>query len=62
MTNPTAQDIEQAINEITGAPTVGPIADITPALAKGLHQWLNKGDGKEARIVKAPETRTTPKP
>jgi hypothetical protein len=53
----TRADIEGAINAITGAPTYGIVADVTPALVDAIDELVNGKPVVEQRVVKATETR-----
>jgi hypothetical protein len=54
----TAGDIRAAIDGVTGAPTSGVVADVTPALVKAIDELVNgKPEAVEQRVVKPAETR-----
>lgn len=54
----TREDIKNAIDGVTGAPSSGLICDITPAIVDAVNRLINGDDSaKEARVVKAAETR-----
>ena len=59
MTEVTRSEIEQAVKSATGAPTVGDVAAITPAIVDAIAELLKpkaSEPAKEKRIIKAEET------
>ena len=50
--------IEGAIHGVTGAPSSGIVADITPGIVDAIEELINPKPAKETRVVKASETRT----
>ena len=57
MADITRADIEGAINGVTGAPSSGIVADVTPALVQALDELINGKPVVEQRVIKSPETR-----
>ena len=57
MADITKADISNAINAVTGAPTFGIVADVTPALVDAIDELLNGKPVVEQRVIKATETR-----
>ena len=57
MADITRADIEGAINTVTGAPSSGIVADVTPALVQALDELINGKPVVEQRVIKATETR-----
>lgn len=56
----TREDILGAINSVTGAPSVGVVHDITPALVDAIDALVNPAPpttSKSKRVVEADETR-----
>lgn len=53
----TREDILGAIESVTGAPSVGVVHDITPALVDALDALVNPAPAKSKRVVEAAETR-----
>ena len=53
----TRSDIEGAINGVTGAPSSGIVADVTPALVDAIDELFNGKPVVEQRVIKATETR-----
>lgn len=53
--NISRAEIEAAIRESVGNPSVGPIADNAATMADAVHQLLQPEAKKENRIVKAKE-------
>lgn len=53
----TRDDIVAAIHSVTGNPTTGVVADITPGIADAIDALVNPKAAKETRVVKAEETR-----
>ena len=52
------EDIENAINSVTGAPSSGLICEITPAIVDAVNRLVNGDDSaKQTRVVQAAETR-----
>jgi hypothetical protein len=62
MADITRADITNAINSVTGNPTSGIVADITPALVDALDSLLNPKTQTENRVVKPTETRKADTP
>lgn len=54
-------EIKAVIESVTGAPTTGLIADITPGIVEALDAALNppavEEEERETRVIKAAETR-----
>lgn len=50
-------DIRAAIDAVTGAPSCGIVADVTPALVKAIDELINGKPVVEQRVIKATETR-----
>jgi hypothetical protein len=59
MGNVTRADIEAAVKAATGNPDVGPVAEVQTEIVNAIEELLNGPTPKEARVVKAPETRKT---
>jgi hypothetical protein len=57
MADITKTDIAKAINGVTGAPTCGIVADVTPALVDAIDELINGKPVVEQRVIKAAETR-----
>lgn len=57
MTDITRADIANAINSVTGNPTSGIVADVTPALVEAIDELINGKPVVEQRVVKPAETR-----
>lgn len=57
MADITKVDIANAINAVTGAPSCGVVADVTPALVDAIDELLNGKPVVEQRVIKATETR-----
>ena len=57
MTDITRADIANAINAVTGDPSIGIIADVTPALIEAIDELINGEPVVEQRVVKPAETR-----
>jgi hypothetical protein len=58
MANISKADIQNAINAVTGAPSAGVVADVTPAIVKAIDELINgKPVVAEQRVVKPAETR-----
>jgi len=57
MADITKADIANAINSVTGAPSCGIVADVTPALVDAIDELLNGKPVVEQRVIKATETR-----
>ena len=54
----TREQIAQVLNEATGTPSSGPVAEVLPSLVDALDAALNPVPAKqEKRVVKAEETR-----
>lgn len=55
----TPADIRGAIEQVTGAPTSGVVAEVTPGLIAAIDHLINGAPAAatEQRVVKAPETR-----
>jgi len=56
----TRDEIEQALRDVAGDPTSGPVADIIPAFADALAQAMvptPTSDDVDTRVVKASEKR-----
>jgi hypothetical protein len=57
MADITKADIANAINAITGNPSIGIIADVTPAIVDAIDELINGEPVVEQRVVKPAETR-----
>ena len=57
MADITKADIANAINGVTGSPSCGIVADVTPALVDAIDELLNGKPVVEQRVIKATETR-----
>ena len=53
MADITKTDIANAINGVTGAPTCGIVADVTPALVDAIDELINGKPVVEQRVIKA---------
>jgi hypothetical protein len=54
----TKEDIQNAIDNVTGAPSSGLICDITPGIVDAVNRLVNGDDSaKQTRVVQAAETR-----
>ena len=53
----TKADILAAINSVTGDPTTGLVADITPGIVDAIDALVNPKAAKETRVVAPEETR-----
>jgi hypothetical protein len=52
------EDIQNAIDGVTGAPSSGLICEITPAIVDAVNRLVNGDDSaKQTRVVQAAETR-----
>ena len=49
--------IEGAIHGVTGAPSSGIVADITPGIVDAIDELINPKPAKENRVIKPAETR-----
>ena len=54
----TRAQIEGVIHGVTGAPSSGIVADITPGIVDAIDDLINPKAAKETRVVKASETRS----
>ena len=56
MADISKSDIRAAIDGVTGAPSCGVVADVTPAIVNAIDELIN-GKPVEQRVVKPAETR-----
>jgi len=56
MADISKSDIRAAIDGVTGAPSCGVVADVTPAIVDAIDELIN-GKPVEQRVVKPAETR-----
>jgi hypothetical protein len=62
MADITRADITNAINSVTGNPTSGIVADVTPAIVDAIDKLINPKAETEQRVIKAAETRKADTP
>lgn len=57
MADISKSDIRAAIDGVTGAPSCGIVADVTPAIVQAIDELINGKPVAEQRVVKPAETR-----
>jgi hypothetical protein len=57
MSELSREQIAQILNEATGAPTSGPVAELLPVLVDALDAALNPVPATTKRVLKVDETR-----
>ena len=57
MADITRADIQAAIDDVTGAPSVGVVHDVTPGIVDAIARLLVGDSEVEQRVIKPTETR-----
>ena len=57
MADITRADIQAAIDDVTGAPSVGVVHDVTPGIVDAIARLLVGDREVEQRVIKSTETR-----
>ena len=57
MADITRADIQAAIDDVTGAPSVGIVHDVTPGIVDAIARLITGDSEVEQRVIKPTETR-----